>query len=384
MIRCTGRSADTVKMPNKPIELGFKFHCLANRGYIIDFVPTSNTSKLDPVPSVPGFSPTSNCLYHLTQQVLTLPSLHKIPGSTPLAWNLYVDNYYTNHSLFRKLREDGIGACGTARASSKDFPNALKIPANQWCKSPYHHRAGLVLNGVGVMLWMDNKPITMMSTIHQLRGWSSEIKRLRRRPARSNPSAASQIFGTQARLLQDIPTCINDYNHHKGGVDIADQYRCYYDTQLTSFRTWYPMFFWALDTAIINSFIIFRDLTTSSTPQTLDHKDFRLQAAWALILQGWCEMGKSTAHKTPTPVSKKPKYSPSTTLPPIRHLPGPHLPVHSGSRSDCFLCKWHRKKKGQRNESEGDNPRSRWKCHQCGLNLCLTDKRNCFYDFHLI
>ena len=144
------------------------------------------------------------------------------------------------------------------------------------------------------------------------------------------------------------------------------------------------MFFWALDTAIINSFIIFRDLTTSSTPQTLDHKDFRLQAAWALILQGWCEMGKSTAHKTPTPVSKKPKYSPSTTLPPIRHLPGPHLPVHSGSRSDCFLCKWHRKKKGQRNESEGDNPRSRWKCHQCGLNLCLTDKRNCFYDFHLI
>jgi len=52
MIRCTGRSADTVKMPNKPIELGFKFHCLANRDYIIDFIPTSNTSKLDPVPSV--------------------------------------------------------------------------------------------------------------------------------------------------------------------------------------------------------------------------------------------------------------------------------------------------------------------------------------------
>lgn len=42
MIRCTGRSLDTYKMPNKPIERGFKFHCLADHGYIWDFLPTSN------------------------------------------------------------------------------------------------------------------------------------------------------------------------------------------------------------------------------------------------------------------------------------------------------------------------------------------------------
>jgi len=228
-------------MPNKPIELAFKFYCLANRGYIIDFIPTSNTSKLDPVPSVSDFSPTRNCVYHLTRQVSTLPSLSKQKGSGHYAWNLYVDNDYTNASLFRKLRVDGIRACGTVRASSRDFPNSLKTLSNQWSKIPYHHRAGLVLEGGGVMLWMDNKPVTMMSTIHQLRGRSSEVKRLRRHPTRSNPAAAAHIFGSQARLIQDIPRCINDYIHHKGGVDIADQYRCYYNTQLTSFRTEKPL-----------------------------------------------------------------------------------------------------------------------------------------------
>jgi hypothetical protein len=41
MIRATGRSPDTYKMPSKPIEQGFKFHCLADDGYIWNFHPTS-------------------------------------------------------------------------------------------------------------------------------------------------------------------------------------------------------------------------------------------------------------------------------------------------------------------------------------------------------
>ena len=66
-----------------------------------------------------------------------------------------------------------------------------------------------------------------------------------------------------------------------GGVDIADQLRSYYDTQLTSFRTWWPMLFWVFDTMVTNAYFIFRDM-----PQTppMTHKEFRLQAAWGLIL----------------------------------------------------------------------------------------------------
>ena len=50
---------------------------------------------------------------------------------------------------------------------------------------------------------------------------------------------------------------MEDYNRYMGGIDIADQLRSYYDTQLTSFRTWWPMLFWAYDTMITNAYIIF-------------------------------------------------------------------------------------------------------------------------------
>ena len=34
-----------------------------------------------------------------------------------------------------------------------------------------------------------------------------------------------------------IPGCIDEYNHNMGGVDIADQLRIYYGTQLIAFHT---------------------------------------------------------------------------------------------------------------------------------------------------
>ena len=85
-----------------------------------------------------------------------------------------------------------------------------------------------------------------------------------------------------------------------GGTDIADQLRSYYDTQLTSFRTWWPMLFWAYETTITNAYIIFKDM-----PQSLNgitNKEFRLQCAWGLILAGAGQVSTSQASQ-----SKKPK-----------------------------------------------------------------------------
>src|SRR4051812_39970006 len=65
-----------------------------------------------------------------------------------------------------------------------------------------------------------------------------------------------------------IPKTIDDYNHHMGGVDIANQRRSYYNTQIISHRTWMTIFFWLLDTAIINSYLI--------AGSKEEHIDFRL------------------------------------------------------------------------------------------------------------
>ena len=53
--------------------------------------------------------------------------------------------------------------------------------------------------------------------------------------------------------------------------------RSYYYTQLATRRSWMPLFYWLLDTAIVNSYIIYRMYNPS-----VSHKEFRLDLAEAL------------------------------------------------------------------------------------------------------
>jgi hypothetical protein len=57
--------------------------------------------------------------------------------------------------------------------------------------------------------------------------------------------------------LLPIPGVIDDYNYYMGRVDIADQLRAKFSTQQQGFKPWRPLFYWLLDTAIINSFRLF-------------------------------------------------------------------------------------------------------------------------------
>jgi hypothetical protein len=72
-----------------------------------------------------------------------------------------------------------------------------------------------------------------------------------------------------------------------GGVDIADQLRGYYGTQLTVQRTWMPLFFWLLDTAIINSYLVLKNIN-----ENINQKDFRMQLIQDLIKAGLEEKEK--------------------------------------------------------------------------------------------
>ena len=266
MIQCTGRSQDTYKMPRKPIELGFKFNCLADHGYIWDFHPTSNQACSDPVPVIQQLTATGEI-------VMILAS--KLPK--PRTWHIYIDNFYTSLPLLALLREQlAIGAFGTARPNSKDFPKELAISKKAVGQLPYHFRSGMIVRDVGVLLWFEYAPVTIMTTIYSLIGEKSAISRKRKRPGRkcTNAKRALAEFGEDHEKELQIPVAINDYDFHMGGVNIADQYRSYYDTQLTTFCTWFSIFFSALDTALINSYIAFSDF------KVIAHKEFRLEVAW--------------------------------------------------------------------------------------------------------
>ena len=83
--------------------------------------------------------------------------------------------------------------------------------------------------------------------------------------------------------MLSIPHMVDDYNHHKNGIDISDQLRSYYYVQRSSRHLWLPLFFWLLDIVIINSFIIYKDSLPKSPQSKRQHKQFRLRLSAALL-----------------------------------------------------------------------------------------------------
>jgi hypothetical protein len=81
------------------------------------------------------------------------------------------------------------------------------------------------------------------------------------------------VFGNEPRKNLPIPIFIDDYNHFIGGVDIADQLRSYYCIQRISLRSWYPLFFWILDTAILNVYLVGKKLHNDNY---MSYKEFRV------------------------------------------------------------------------------------------------------------
>ena len=144
---------------------------------------------------------------------------------------------------------------------------------------------------------MDSSPVTMMSTIHPLSGEDSLVLRMRKHPGNksTNASGANSIFlpGEHQKEL-DIPVIVDAYSQHKVGVYVADQYRTYFDTQLISRCNWYPLFYWILETALINSLIIYRD-RPATKEHTVEHFDFRLSILRDLLQSGSPSTMKSSS-----------------------------------------------------------------------------------------
>jgi len=222
-------------------------------------------SNVEPIPNVNRIGAE---VYHL---------VHQLPSRK--AFNIFMDNYFSSINLFNFLRSEGYGACGTVRTNTAKFPITLKKEKERK-DLKWDFLKGIAVDNVLALLWIDNNPVTMLSTIHIIEGKGSRIDKERRRPRETstNSNKIKSVFGNSIRKVLPIPKIINDYNYHMGGVDIADQLRSYYSTQLTVRRTWMPLFFWLLDTAIINSFIICKNLKLCD-----NHKSFRLQLVNDLI-----------------------------------------------------------------------------------------------------
>lgn len=145
-----------------------------------------------------------------------------------------MDNYFSNIPLFKHLRGLNIGACGTTRINSACFPDTLKVGKSE--KLQWNTLTGVVIDKqVLAVVWMDNAPVTMLSTIHKINTDDDFIERIRRCPRNTSTNAANvrAIFNGNPRAALKIPKLIDDYNHNMNGVDLSNQFRAYYSTNST-------------------------------------------------------------------------------------------------------------------------------------------------------
>ena len=79
---------------------------------------------------------------------------------------------------------------------------------------------------MGAHAWIDNAPVTVLSTVHEL---GSEVAKTRKRPGikSTNAKRTREAFGDAEEKAMPIPFCIDDYHLHMAGDDIADQFRSY-------------------------------------------------------------------------------------------------------------------------------------------------------------
>jgi hypothetical protein len=151
-----------------------------------------------------------------------------------------------------------------------------------------------------------------------------------------------------------IPRAINDYNFHMGGVDRANQLRESYETHQKMLRSWWPIFFWLLDVAIINAYLIGNITRQSQRIKTITHLEFRKDLYKELFQLGLQE----------TVAGKRKRDLEKIGQPETGEL---HEAIRIPHQKRCFWCK----------------QKTTFSCRVCGVPLCRKDIRSCWLDHHV-
>ena len=85
----------------------------------------------------------------------------------------------------------------------------------------------------------------------------------------SSESSAATEGATEDQIK---PVVVHTYNKHMNGVDIADQYSTYYCFLRKTVKWWRKLCFWLLETAVVNSFVLYKDITKPARPNHLAYR----------------------------------------------------------------------------------------------------------------
>lgn len=324
MIRFKGKSSLKQYMPKKPTKRGYKVWVRADSsGYCCEF--QIYTGKAD--------SPEKNLGKRVVQDLT-----RRLAGKNHIA---YFDNYFAGYELVKELLTDKIYACGTIMKKRKHLPQLPGYENDE--RGEYVWKADT--NGISFMRWKDAKDVHLISSVHDPRMRTSVSRKQKDGTAQNIP----------------CPMAVKDYNKHMGYVDRMDHLKTLYEIDRQSNKWWHRIFFYFLDIAVVNSYVMFKSQSEGSS---LTMKSFRMAVASGL--SGVSTPAARGRRATPQPVSKFKPIIPLET----RYTSNAHLPK-IGTFRRCAHC-----------STKKEAHRSHWACSTCKVALCLAPTRNCFAPYH--
>ena len=149
--------------------------------------------------------------------------------------HVFTDNYYSSPVLFAELRDLGFGACGTVHINRRGLPAEIKATLSKG-----DIISALVDETMMALKWMDKRPVSMLTTIHD----DTMMTKLRR---------TRRAEGGQEEVRK--PVVVEEYNRFMGGVDRSDQLLSYYGFSHRTVKWWRRAMFHLLDMAVVNAYI---------------------------------------------------------------------------------------------------------------------------------
>lgn len=329
-----------IRNPQKPIRDGIKIEalCDSKTGYLYTFhVHTPLNLDLVNV----GSSKTMNLITTLVTQ---------LPFK---GFQIYMDNYYSSIPTFRHLHNIGhMNAIGTTRLNriSADLTMKKSVPRGtmNWRITTKMDNETVDHAPILSYAWKDSGVVYLLSTSHR-GGDTITVTR---------QSGASFL-----NVL--APSMVEDYCMGMRGVDIANQLRSTYCIRQKNKRWYLSLFYWMVESAIINAFVCSRYHDFNENfPYTKSHLTFRSTIIYNLI-------GYALNVNIDRVVSAEPpirtRLNTIDSLPTVRVINALHLPVRK-TKGRCQWC-WLMKV---------EQHRTNYKCRECHVNLCIE----CFVPFH--
>jgi hypothetical protein len=178
--------------------------------------------------------------------------------------HVFFDNLYGNVNLAKCLLDLKFKCTSTMRLHR--IPKVLKMPQN----AQRGHFVFVQKDGVVCLIWKDKKDVKFCTTGHSV---------IERRSVERKRGVFNADLGYYVRTLVpvEVLNVSQDYNDNMNGVDVHDQYRCYYNVRRRNRKWWMPLFFWILDSCISNAYICYVHYwkRQPTTLKLLSHAEFR-------------------------------------------------------------------------------------------------------------